>query len=89
MPAMTYPNLSVSAPVDLVSTLSLSGGAPILVQVIGQRPARLAEAAVAPADSESGHQLLPGATWSATVDAGANPIWCWSSRGTVIVVSDA
>lgn len=74
---------------DLVAELALANGADHLVQVIGRRPCRLAEAAAAPADSTAGHLVLPGRTW--TVTAGATPLWCWCDEpgGSRVAVTEA
>ena len=63
------------APVDVVAGLSLADGGDYLLQVVGRRPVRLAEAAAAPADRSHSHEVLPGETW--TIEASSTPLWAW------------
>lgn len=79
-----------AAPVDLVDELSLVDGTEYLLQVVGDRAARLAEAAAAPSDRGASHLVLPGRTW--TLEAAATPIWCWCDAprpSTAVVVTEA
>lgn len=78
-----------SAAVDLVAELSLADGTAYVVQAIGDRTVRLAEAAAAPSDPYAGHLLTPGETWS--VQASATPIWAWTleAAGGRVAVTEA
>ena len=79
-----------SAPVDLVAELSLVDGTAYLLQVVGSRSMRLAEAASAPSDRAASHEILPGDTW--TVEASATPLWCWCDAAepqTAVAVTEA
>lgn len=64
-----------STPVDIVATLSLTNGQTYLLQVVGRRAVRFAEAAAAPADRGDSHLVLPGFTWAVRI--GAEPLWFW------------
>lgn len=77
------------APVDIVADLTLTSGQQYLIQPIGRCAVRLAEGALAPADPDHSHSILPGRTW--TIGASSLPIWVWTDddRGSALVVTEA
>lgn len=73
---------------DLVAELALVDGAAYVVQAIGDRSVRLAEAAAAPSDPYAGHVLIPGATWA--VEASSTPLFAWTiGGGSAVAVTEA